>query len=65
MSQFPYIEECPEDLHEVENLYVEEVSFSVDDDQEYIYYLLGPESENRLWRIFYHDGKTSGLGFDS
>ncbi|VUD63762.1 hypothetical protein TDB9533_03178 [Thalassocella blandensis] len=61
----PSIHESPEDLNEVQGLYIEEISFSVDKNHEYIYYLLGPENENRLWRVFFHNGESCGLGFDS
>lgn len=65
IDALPSLQKTPEQLQQIRSLSIQEVHISTQHAR-YLYMLLEPEmTDDKLWRVFFHDGKSGMLGFDS
>jgi hypothetical protein len=65
IAAIPAVKEISDQLDIVKGLYITDVYISTKNKTKYLYLALGPEYPDKLWRVFFHNGKSGMLGFDS
>ena len=55
----------PQQQSEIQELYFESINFSLYKGDGYIFVVLGPENDERSWRLEVFDNQNSALGFDT
>jgi hypothetical protein len=55
----------PNNVEEIEQLRYDQITFYRQKGKTWAFAMLGPETDDRVWRIKFQDHKCTGLGFDS